>query len=155
MGCEEDARIAFSNPMASWDVLSSGWRHLSSKFVNERTIYISPSDVVYKIDSYGVQNWSEHHASIELSKLHLDGWEIPPTELYKVEKELILAMPFIEGVTAAVYYGIDPRSPYSMEMEERLYNRSEVERFFDLDDLHAENIIVRPDGTHVIIDLGL
>jgi hypothetical protein len=95
IGCFEDARL-----IGEWDhnnPLPDGWHYIGDG--EERIAYLSPSGIVYKVDTRSGSNRREYFniCLIELTN-PLKNWRVPEATLYEIDKQnSVIAMEYIGG----------------------------------------------------------
>lgn len=154
VGCKRDAE--FIRKRHNQYPLPNGWTKLGEG--SQRKVFLSPDKVVYKVElkKAGGSNSSEFFNIQRISELEpLSGWDLPDATLYEVSlHKTVLAMEFIEGefdVECASLRELDcdcgDRRCVGLEWEV-------MTEVWSIYDVTYENVIVRPDGTRVLIDVA-
>lgn len=115
-----------------------------------RSVWLSPEGVAYKVDHSSGRWGGQCQEEIENLKAAwergvIDGTRLPKFSEYDFGDEVVVAIELIKGSTLTRYSG-DSSDYYGLMRE--------VERYYRLEDLHSENVMVDEDGTLVIVDFG-
>lgn len=125
-----------------------GWTYLGSG--SFRSVWLSPEGVAYKVNhmsSYDSQSGDEIENLERLWKSGtLPGCRLPKFSSFTVDREPVVAVERVHGVTLREYEGDDWDMFYDI-----MNNLSNKLRLFDV---HDENVMVDRDGILVLVDLG-
>lgn len=131
-----------------------GWEYLSSGVY--RNCFVSPDNVVYKVDCYPDSgegtNAGECRNLVRCAALPApEHTRMPKFTYYGLNGDGVIAMERIHGTPlreARALGKLEDRTKFDVII-------SELERKYDLDDLHGANVIVEPSGDLVVVDWGL
>jgi len=154
VGCFEDAQL-----IGEWDnyfPLPDGWGYLDEGA--ERAAYISPDNVVYKVELRpDGSNTNEYFNICTIKECEpVEGWDVPDATLYDVSKYIkVIAMEYVKGkndIECHSYMGSRdecdceqfPCTAIGWEM---------IAKLWGVRDLTAENVRVVGD-TRVLIDVS-
>lgn len=125
-----------------------GWTYLGSG--SFRSVWLSPEGVAYKVNH---KSHYDYQSSDEIENLErfwksgtLPGCRLPKFSSFTVDREPVIAVERVHGVTLHEYEGVD---------RDRFYDlMHDVTQELRLRDMHDENVMVDRDGTLVLVDLG-
>jgi hypothetical protein len=153
VGCLEDAQL-----IGKWDhnyPLPDGWGIVG--YGLERAVYISPDNIVYKVDDGSGANSTEYFNICQIKLTNpVKNWRVPEATLYQLDNlNSVIAMEYIDGDKAK-----ECRSTYSFKS---MCNCNEfpcvaiewemVGEIWGIRDLHDDNVMQLPDGTKVLVDV--
>lgn len=125
-----------------------GWAYVGHG--SFRSVWRSPSGVAYKVNHTveDCQNRDEVENLMEAWVRGVpEGCRLPRFDLFEVDEESVVAVELIRGKVLR-----DCRDRASWDVLVSLLRQ--VERKFDLCDLHTDNAIVDEDGLLVVVDFG-
>lgn len=99
VGCIEDAKL-----ILEWDhneSLPEGWSYIDEG--EERAVFISPSNVVYKVELNSDGCNREEYFNICKIQMQepIENWRVPETTLYEIDKfHSVIAMEYIDGINS-------------------------------------------------------
>lgn len=143
LGSLEDARLIYQAHHN--DTVPDGWCIVGHG--SQRTAYLSPGDIVYKVEVILGSNDREHShfMRIKKAKIKYKGWKVNPVFTYK--------FPGLGGSLATVIackYVVGDQAPDTLEYE---LISQQAFTVFGLLDGHCENYLITKKG-RVIIDMG-
>lgn len=153
VGCREDAE--FIGEFDVYEELPDGWDFISEG--SQRTVYISPDNVIYKVELPKAQGANELEF-INLERIRklgpLSGWDIPDAELYVIDRcKTVIAMEWVEGEFDTHCQSWKSNYPCDCGRFPCIAIEWEMAtEIWGVHDMTEENIIVTPDGTRMLVD---
>jgi hypothetical protein len=154
VGCREDAEMIWE-----WDhnyPLPEGWSYLGHG--EERVVYLSPDNVVYKLDNESGANMLEYFNICMIQTTNpLANWRVPEATLYKLNKfTQVIAMEYIDGQKPVMCGSVMTKSCVCTcnEFPCQGIEWEAVSVLWGVTDLNDDNVLITNDGTKVLVDVS-
>lgn len=153
IGCIEDARL-----ILDWEheyPLPEGWGYVDEG--EERAVYLSPDNVIYKVElNHDGVNREEYFNICRINLADpVKNWRLPKASLYEIDKfHSVMAMEYIEGVDPPHCGSMLSTAVCTCEMFPCIAIEWEtISILWGVIDLNSDNVRLMPDGTKVLVDV--